>query len=85
MRLLAEIKKKVSLRIQAAIKVAVRYVRDTAWTKRKIMSSGYSMYSKEEGTYYSELVGVVKAFISLTWNPTVFWHSLLVSVIKKYV
>ena len=45
-RSLAEIKKKVSPKIQAAIKVATRYVRDTLWAKRKILPSGYSMYSE---------------------------------------
>ena len=50
MRSLTDIKKKVSPNIQAAIKVATRYVRDTTWAKRKILSFGYSMYSEEAGT-----------------------------------
>ena len=49
-RILTEIKKKVSPKIQTAIKVAARYVRDTVWAKRQILLLGYSMYSEEEGT-----------------------------------
>ena len=35
-RLLTEIKKKVSTNIQAAIMVATRYMRNTVWAKRKV-------------------------------------------------
>ena len=61
-----------SLKIHAAIKVAARYVRDTAWAKRKVLPPGYSMYSLEEGTYCSELMRVVKPFILRVWDPAVF-------------
>ena len=62
--------------------MAVRYVRDTVWAKRKIMPPSYSyiMYSEEEGTYCSELIGVVKLFIPREWDPGVCWHVFLVSV-----
>ena len=49
-RSLTDIKKQVSPNTQAAIKVTTRYVRDTTWAKRKILSFGYSMYSEEAGT-----------------------------------
>jgi hypothetical protein len=38
-RSMAEIKKKVSPKTQVAIMVATRYVRNTAWTKRKMLLS----------------------------------------------
>ena len=82
-RSLANIKKKVSPKIQAAIKVAARYVRDTAWAKRKVLPPGYGMYSLEEGTYCSELMSVVKPFLPRAWDPSVFWHVFLVSVTKS--
>ena len=50
-RSLAETKNKASTKTQAAIKVALGYVRDTVWENRKILPSGYSMYSEEEETY----------------------------------
>jgi hypothetical protein len=80
---LAEIKKKSSPKIKAAIEVAARHVRDIVWTKRKMLLSGYSMYSEDEGTYYSERMGVVKAFIPPVWNPASFWHVFIVSVTKS--
>ena len=79
-RSLAETKKKNSPRTQAAIMVASRYVRETAWVKRKILQSCYSMYSEEEWSRYSELMGVVKAFILPSWDPMLFWQVFLVSV-----
>ena len=82
-RSMADIKKKASPKIQAAIKVAARYVRDTAWVKRKVLPPGYAMYSLEEGTYCSELMSVVKPFIPRAWDPAVFWHVFLVSVTKS--
>ena len=63
MRLLAKIKNKFSPKIQTAIEVAARYLRDSVWTNRKVMPPGYSMYSKKEGTYCSELMRVVKPLI----------------------
>ena len=82
-RLLAEIKKKFSPKIQATIKVVARYVRDTVWTQRTSMPSGYSIYSEKEGTYCSELMGVAKACIPPAWNPMVCWYVFLVCVIKS--
>ena len=79
---LAEIKKKVSPKIQTEIKVAARYARDTAWTKRKLLPYSYS-YSKEEGTYCSELMRVVNPFVPRVWDPAVFWHVFLVSTTKS--
>ena len=58
-------------------------MRDTAWAKRKILPPGYSIYSKEEETYCSELMGVVKPFIPQVWDSAVFWHVFLVSVPKN--
>ena len=52
-------------------------------SKRKVLPPSYSLYSKEEGTYYSELMGVVKPFIPQVWDPAVFWHVFLVSVTKS--
>ena len=83
MRSLAEIKKKVSPKIQTAMKGAARYVRDTVWAKRKVLPLDYSMYSEEEGTYCSELTGAVKPFIPRVWDPAVFWHVFFVSVTKN--
>ena len=82
-RSLAEIKKKASPKIQAAIKVATRYVRDTAWTKRKILPPGHSMYFKEEGTYCSELMRIVKPLVPQAWDPAVFWYVFLVPMTKS--
>ena len=82
-RSLAEIKKKVSPKIQTAIKAAARYVRDTAWAKRKVLPPAYGMYSLEEGTYCSELMSIVKPFLPRAWDPAVFWHVFLVSVTKS--
>ena len=71
-RSLTEIKKKASPKIQPTIKAALRYTRDTAWAKRKLLPPGYIMYSAEEGTYCSELMSVVKPFIPRVWDPAVF-------------
>ena len=46
---LVESNKKVSPKIQAAIKVTSRYVKDAVWATKKSLPSGYSMYSEEEG------------------------------------
>ena len=40
-------------------------------------------YSEEGGTYCSELMGVVKPFISRALDPAVFWRVFLVSVTKS--
>ena len=82
-RSMVDIKKKASPKIQVAIKVAARYVRDTAWAKRKVLPPGYGMYSLEEGTFCSELMSVVKPFLPRAWDPSVFWHVFLVSVTKS--
>ena len=82
-RSLAEIKKKVISMTQTEIKVDARYMRDTAWEKRKTLPPGYSMCSEEEGAYCSELMEVVKPFISPVWDSAVFWHVFLVSVTKS--
>ena len=81
-RSLAETKRKVRSKIQAANKLATRYARDTTWAKRKLLVSGYSMYFDEEGTYCSELMVVMKAVIPTVWDPAVFWHVFLVSMTK---
>ena len=59
------------------------YVRDTAWAKRKILPPGYIMYSNEEGTYCSELMGVLKPFIPRVWDTAVFLHVFLMSMTKS--
>ena len=38
---------------------------------------------EEKGTCCSELMGVVKPFPPRVWDPGVFWHVFLVSVIKS--
>ena len=82
-RSLAEIKKKASPKIQTAIKAAARYVRNTVWEKRKVLTTSYILYSEEEGTYCNELMRVVGPFIPRVWDPAVFWHMFLMSVTKN--
>ena len=51
--------------------------------KRKVLPPGCNMYSGDEGTYRSELMGIVKPFIFWVWDPALFWHVFLVSVTKS--